>query len=367
MSHLQLAGGEALRLWCPFHHDSKSKTFVLDRETGFWRCYSIRCPRHNGGGLVYLLYLLGSSWQEAVQIAASIDLKPLSGGGGSGINTQEDLDKLGKVSGAHTAFWALDWELARAYLKAWAAHPEQRPAPDLFGVKSDDPVVCCTDATFWMLGERQILPGALQRMQIGYDKEDGSFTFPLRKATGEVVGVARREHGGKFPYYVSGCAYGRRHPDYQKVHVAKGEVLWGWWEQREAIERGEPLILTEGYLDQLALNGLGYTALATLGDRLTKAQLEILESVPNPIIYWPDHDWVGMDAVGKNLARLIHRPDVRVVTHFWGKKDASRTPPLSRRLSVVSAIPALDFMNNIPAILVELQKQKMLEMQAKAA
>ena len=77
----------------------------------------------------------------------------------------------------------------------------------------------------------------------------------------------------------------------------KGKNLYNLVGARSAVGRGEPLIVTEGYMDVIALNSATFKgAIAPLGTAITEKQLQLMWRIsPEPIIAL-DGDKAGLRA-----------------------------------------------------------------------
>ena len=92
--------------------------------------------------------------------------------------------------------------------------------------------------------------------------------FPILDRKGRVIAFGGRVMGDAKPKYLNS-------PETPVFH--KGHVLYGLSWAREGVDRGSDLIVTEGYMDVIALHRAGFEgAVAPLGTALTEPQLEEL-------------------------------------------------------------------------------------------
>jgi DNA primase len=86
----------------------------------------------------------------------------------------------------------------------------------------------------------------------------------------------------------------------------KGRVLYGWPAARAAAARDPSAIVTEGYMDVIALHRAGFgTAVAPLGTALTEQQLEeVWKLAAEPVLCF-DGDSAGQRATGRALDRAL--------------------------------------------------------------
>jgi len=98
-----------------------------------------------------------------------------------------------------------------------------------------------------------------------------------------------------------GRTLGNDHPKYlnspESVLFRKGHVLYGLFEARDAIRDAGRVVITEGYLDALALveAGIGY-AVASLGTALTAPHLRLARRFAPDVVVFFDGDRAGEQA-----------------------------------------------------------------------
>src|SRR6185437_1034228 len=101
-----------------------------------------------------------------------------------------------------------------------------------------------------------------------YDWFRNRVIFPIGDRNGRVIAFGGRVIGEGQPKYLNP-------PDTPPFQ--KGRVLYGWAAARAAAAREPSAIVTEGYMDVIALHRAGFaTAVAPLGTALTEAQIEEL-------------------------------------------------------------------------------------------
>jgi DNA primase len=127
--------------------------------------------------------------------------------------------------------------------------------------------------------------------------------FPIADRRGAKISFGGRIMGEGQPKYVNGpetAAFSKRRSLYN-LHVA-----------REAVRKGGPLIVVEGYMDVIALAQAGFRgAVAPLGTALTEEHLEeVWRLTPSPVICF-DADGAGRRAALKtvDLALAALAPD----------------------------------------------------------
>lgn len=122
-----------------------------------------------------------------------------------------------------------------------------------------------------------------------YDTFRNRITFPIRDARGRAIAFgARAMDPGDSAKYINS-------PETELFD--KGASLFNQGPAHEAARRGAPLLVTEGYMDVIALDGAGFhAAVAPLGTAITEAQLRMLWKIdPEPIVAL-DGDAAGLRA-----------------------------------------------------------------------
>ncbi len=141
--------------------------------------------------------------------------------------------------------------------------------------------------------------GLLRRPEEGasYDYFRHRVMFPIGNRSGKVIAFGGRVLGDGQPKYLNSPET----PLFQK-----GRVLYGWATARAAASHDASAIVTEGYMDVIALQRAGFeTAVAPLGTALTEGQLEeIWRLAPEPILCF-DGDAAGQRAAGRALERAL--------------------------------------------------------------
>ena len=112
--------------------------------------------------------------------------------------------------------------------------------------------------------------------------------FPICDRDGVVVSFGGRMLGDGHPKYING----RETPVF-----SKRSALFGLHVAGDAVRRGAPMVVVEGYMDVIALHQAGFDgAVAPLGTALTVEQLEELWRVsPQPVVCF-DGDEAGQRA-----------------------------------------------------------------------
>lgn len=338
-----------LKMWCPFHPNPSGKTLWVSHQTGRWGCLSTRCAQHNDGHsqpLVDLLVLRGMNEAVARSVINTLDLTKAEAQDRS--TSLRDRDFRGTITEAHLVLWEVDWYLASAVCEAVMrtgghGYDSTKPVSSWAPGCPASPGQVEHDHWEWLwypLVVRGLHPTALSLMDVGFDRERGVLVFPLRGPSGDLRGVARRECRDKADYILGGCVWVQGEPDYHFHKVERADTFFGWSAMRDRIERGHPVVVVEGYADQLRLASYGYVAVAKLSNQMTLGQHDLLRTAPGPKILWPDFDRAGLAGAREEATRLVQQPDVRVVSDFGGVNDAG-SKQMSAGLAARSLASAL--------------------------
>ena len=141
--------------------------------------------------------------------------------------------------------------------------------------------------------------GLLHRPEEGeaFDYFRNRVMFPIGDRAGRIIAFGGRVLADGQPKYLNSP----ESPIFQK-----GRVLYGWSAARAAAADRRDAIVTEGYMDVIALHHAGFaSAVAPLGTALTEYQLEELWRLgPEPILCF-DGDAAGQRAAARALRRAL--------------------------------------------------------------
>jgi len=116
-------------------------------------------------------------------------------------------------------------------------------------------------------------------------------TFPIRSASGKIVGFGGRTISGHQAKYVNSP---------QTKLFNKSYLLYGYNFAKNSIYQNRAVIVTEGYLDVIMLHQAGFTnAVATLGTALTKEHIPLISRGNPKVILAYDGDNAGVGAALK--------------------------------------------------------------------
>jgi DNA primase len=143
-----------------------------------------------------------------------------------------------------------------------------------------------------------------------YDRFRDRVMFPIRNVKGECIGFGGRVLGDEKPKYLNSP---------ETPVFSKGRELYGLFEARQALREHGFALVTEGYMDVVALAQLGFpNAVATLGTACTTDHVQKLFRFTDAVVFSFDGDAAGRRAARKALdAALPFATDVRSVKFLF--------------------------------------------------
>ena len=313
-------GGANFMGLCPFHGE-KSPSFSVSPAKQFYHCFG--CGK-NGNAISFLMDHAGMTFIEAVkdlsqqygmQIpedeaspedrARALEQKQKQ-------NTLTDvLEKAGeayrrglKDSPRAIAYFkgrGLSGEIAKQFGLGYA--PEGwRSLASVFP-HYDDPLLVESGLVISNTEE-----GGNEEKR--YDRFRDRVMFPIRNIKGECIGFGGRVLGDDKPKYLNSP---------ETPVFSKGRELYGLFEARNALREHGYALVTEGYMDVVALAQLGFpNTVATLGTACTADHVHKLFRFTDAVVFSFDGDSAGKRAARKALdAALPYATDVRSIKFLF--------------------------------------------------
>src|SRR4051812_21449466 len=143
-----------------------------------------------------------------------------------------------------------------------------------------------------------------------YDRFRDRIMFPIRNVKGECIGFGGRVLGDEKPKYLNSP---------ETPVFSKGRELYGLFEARNHLREFNYVLVTEGYMDVVALAQLGFpNAVATLGTACTPEHVHKLFRFTDSVVFSFDGDAAGRRAARKALeGALPYATDVRTVKFLF--------------------------------------------------
>ena len=143
-----------------------------------------------------------------------------------------------------------------------------------------------------------------------YDRFRDRIMFPIRNPQGEVIGFGGRILDKGEPKYLNSP---------ETPVFIKGRELYGLYEGRAALRNKGYAIVTEGYMDVVALAQWGFgNAVATLGTACSAEHVQKLFRFTDQVVFCFDGDAAGRKAAGRALeASLPFATDTRRISFLF--------------------------------------------------
>ncbi len=280
---------------CPFHNE-KTPSFTVSEAKGFFHCFG--CGAH-GDAIGWVMKVEGLSFPEAVEkLAAETGLAMPE-------RTPEQQEAAHRRAGLLEVLEAAaQWfqsELAgsggaeaRAYLERRGVRPETSAAFRL-GFAPDRRGALRLALNAKGVDDSQLVEaGLIKAVEDGGAPRDYFFNrliFPITDRRGRVIAFGGRALGESKAKYLNS-------PETSVFH--KGRVLYNLARARQAAHDTGEVVVTEGYMDVIALAQAGFpAAVAPLGTAVTAEQVaELWRLAPEPLLCL-DGDAAGRRAAGR--------------------------------------------------------------------
>ncbi len=305
---------------CPFHSE-KSPSFTVSPSKQFFHCFG--CGK-NGNAIGFLMDHAGMGFIEAVKdlagqygmLVPEDDVSPQQRARNAEQrekqNTLNDvLEKAGESYRKHLkdAPRAIDYckgrglsgDIARRFGLGYAPQG-WRSLASVFP-NYDDPLL--VESGLVILNQDE--DGGDEKR---YDRFRDRLMFPIRNVKGECIGFGGRVLGDDKPKYLNSP---------ETPVFSKGRELYGLFEARSALREQGFVLVTEGYMDVVALAQLGFpNAVATLGTACTADHVHKLFRFTDAVVFSFDGDAAGRRAARKALdGALPYATDVRSVKFLF--------------------------------------------------
>ena len=316
-------GGANFMGLCPFHGE-KSPSFSVSPAKQFYHCFG--CGK-NGNSISFLMDHAGMTFVEAVKDLAQQyglqvpedDVSPQDRAKAAQMREQQAtltsvLEKAGMAYIKHlrNSPKAIDYfkgrglsgEIAKTFGLGYA--PEGwRSLASVFPDYNDALLV---ESGLVITGEpgEENAAGEAKR----YDRFRDRVMFPIRNVKGECIGFGGRVLSDEKPKYLNSP---------ETPVFRKGRELYGLFEARTALREHGYALVTEGYMDVVALAQMGFAnAVATLGTACTADHVQKLFRFTDSVVFSFDGDGAGRRAARKALdAALPFATDVRTVKFLF--------------------------------------------------
>jgi DNA primase len=315
-------GGANLMGLCPFHGE-KSPSFSVSPTKQFYHCFGCGA---NGNAIGFLMEHAGMSFIEAV--------KGLAQQTGLQIPEDEaspqDRERAAQQRQKQVTLTGVLEKAAHAYAKELKITP--RAVAYLKGRGLSGQIAKTFGMGYAPEGWRalaSVFPDYAEPLLVEsglviehedekgadgqakrYDRFRDRIMFPIRNVKGECIGFGGRVLDKGEPKYLNSP---------ETPVFSKGRELYGLFEGRTAIRVAGYALVTEGYMDVVALAQLGFAnAVATLGTACTPDHVQKLFRFTDSVVFSFDGDSAGRRAARKALdAALPLASDTRSVKFLF--------------------------------------------------
>ncbi|WP_298012187.1 DNA primase [uncultured Aquabacterium sp.] len=306
---------------CPFHGE-KTPSFIVSPTRQTYHCFG--CGVH-GNALGFLMEYGGLGFVDAVKDLAQMQGMPVPEENvrpeerERQRQAREKQATLTDVLARAAQHWkqelkkspravqylkgrGLTGEIAARFALGYA--PERWQGLASAFPKYDDPLL--VESGLVITPEPQ--PGETEGKR--YDRFRDRIMFPIRNPQGQVIGFGGRVLDKGEPKYLNSP---------ETPVFVKGRELYGLFEARAALRNKGYAIVTEGYMDVVALAQWGFgNAVATLGTACTAEHAQKLFRFTDHVVFSFDGDAAGRRAAGRALeAALPYATDTRRISFLF--------------------------------------------------
>jgi DNA primase len=285
---------------CPFHHNTRTPSFVVWPDSGTWRCFGA-CAE--GGDIFkYVMKREGWDFPEALKFLADkagVQLVPQTP---QQVERQEEHERLRTLlEEAATYFHNLlmknpAGQKALAYLRGRHLSDETLAAWELgYALPGWDNTITYFKEKGY--SEDDLKDAGLVSVNDQgrmYDRFRNRVIFPIRDDRGRMAGFgARALEPEDNPKYLNSP---------QSVLFDKSSLLYGLDKAKRAIRAEDRAVIVEGYMDVIAPAQAGFTNLISpMGTALTPQQIRLLKRLTRNLVLALDADEAGMKATLRGL------------------------------------------------------------------
>lgn len=294
---------------CPFPgHNEKTPSFVVSPSKQIAHCFW--CHRW-GGPLKFIMDVENCEFKEAMEILSSLTGVKIKG-------YDKEKETLRKN------VYSLFKDIVRYYKKSLENNPwVQKYLLDRW-INSE------SLATFefwyadsgvelynylkqkWYDDELIIESNVFSDIKIKKDKFIGRVIFPLKNIRGDIVGLAGRIIHVWEPKYLNSPA--------SQIYD-KSSILYGLFEARWEITKKDFIIITEWYMDTIALHQAGFkNTVCVSGTALTEKHIGVIKKLTSRIYLCFDNDHAWIQATNLSIEMLKNKDlEVKVISLDGGK------------------------------------------------
>ncbi|HEX8733040.1 MAG TPA: DNA primase [Ktedonobacterales bacterium] len=320
--------GKAWRGLCPFHGERTPSFYVY--PDGHWRCFG--CSEH-GDLITFVEKTQGLDFLDALALLAekagvSLDRRADTGDGseaaeGSARKRLRALNEAAAIWFHAQLLQSPAAQYCRAYLESRGVSNESIATWRL-GFAPDGDQLSRYLLTQGYTAKELIEGGfAREREQTAggglRDYFHNRLMFPIRNQAGQTIAFGGRELGGGHPKYLN---------TQQTVLFDKSATLFGLDLARDAIKRGDRVVVVEGYMDAIVPYQYGFrNVVAVIGSALTEKHVHHIKRLTRRVTLALDPDAAGESATVRGI-QVAQKAFDRIVVPVPG---AAPGAPTNRR------------------------------------
>lgn len=283
---------------CPFHQE-KTPSFHVMNDKGFYYCFGCQAK---GDIFDFVMQTQGLEFTEALQVLgerAGVEVTPPS----PQEKKNRDLYAVNELALEYFQKQLKQHAVAQDYLEQRLLSPESIATFELgFAPEGWDGLL--KFASQRGVEQKQLLEVGLlatsEKSGRSYDRFRNRIIFPIRDAIGRLVGFSGRVLDDSLPKYLNTP---------ETAIFDKSTLLYGLFKAKPTIREKLECIVTEGYMDVIALHQTGFAhAVAALGATLTSEQAGELSRLGVRYVYLAfDADEAGQRAILSGLEQSVGR------------------------------------------------------------
>ncbi|SMP42066.1 DNA primase [Desulfonatronum zhilinae] len=278
---------------CPFHQETKP-SFHVNPGQGFYYCFGCQA---SGDVIDFYARINGLDFKQALtqlakETGVELDFGPVSPQERKDLEERDAVLRMTALAAEHFRR-NLDSPAgapARDYLLRRGVSPEMLEAFQVGWSRADWHGLEEFFLTQSFTRDQAVDCGLLVRNDRGkvYDRFRGRIMFPIHDLTGRIIAFGGRAIDSDEPKYINSS---------ESPIYTKGQHLYGLHQARKTIVRDKRALLTEGYLDVIALHQFGFSgAVGVLGTALTPEQVKRLGGFCSRVDLLFDGDQAGQKA-----------------------------------------------------------------------
>ncbi len=286
---------------CPFHKE-KTPSFTVNDEKSFYHCFG--CGAH-GDIVRFTMETEGLSFPESVERLAA------AAGMVMPVDTPEQRQAVEKAKGLKEVMEAAclwfqnqlfsdNSSAAQEYVRSRALTAETVREFRLGYAPNGSQLLRSHMKDLGFKDSHLLESGLVRKPDDGrepYDYFRGRLIFPIMNRSGQVIAFGGRVIGEGEPKYLNS-------PETSLFN--KGATLYGLDKARQAAYQASEIIVTEGYMDVIALWQNGFTqTVAPLGTALTEDQIKLLWRIVEEPTLCFDGDNAGQRAALRAATRAL--------------------------------------------------------------